>query len=203
MAPKHYVDNKKFFDTLTAYKVAVAASPDDIPHIPEYIGECLLMIATRLANKPNFASYTYRDEMISDAVENCLLYMHNFDPAKSQNPFAYFTQIIHFAFLRRIEREKKHTYIKYKYALHRAHLKEDHTSAVDGPTTIQDSAWTSYENIHEFIRAYEDKLNKVPRPSQAIRHHLDDDDTTFDFLEDDEPDTYVDGVAVETEDEEG
>ena len=56
----------------------------------------------------------FRDDMISDGIENCVQYIHNFDPAKSKNPFAYFTQIIHYAFLRRIQKEKKQLDIKTK-----------------------------------------------------------------------------------------
>jgi len=114
---RHYVDNKLFFTVMLQYKteydIAKAAHTDP-PKIPRYVGECLYKIATRLSMKPNFINYTFREEMISDGLENCITYLHNFDPEKSQNPFAYFTQIIYYAFLRRIESEKKHLYIKQK-----------------------------------------------------------------------------------------
>lgn len=114
---KHYIDNKKFYTAIIHYKqeveIARKAGKED-PRIPAYIGECLYKIATRLSLKPNFISYTFRDEMISDGLENCINYLNNFDPEKSDNPFAYFTQIIWFAFLRRIDKEKKHLYIKQK-----------------------------------------------------------------------------------------
>lgn len=113
----HYVNNKMFFTVLLKYKKQLEEArlenkPE--PPIPNYVGECLYKIATRLSLKPNFINYTYRDEMISDGLENCINYLNNFNPEKSENPFAYFTQIIHFAFLRRIEKEKKHLYIKQK-----------------------------------------------------------------------------------------
>jgi len=114
---KHYIDNKKFYTALLQHKrdieAARAAGKED-PRIPPYIGECLYKIATRLSLKPNFISYTFRDEMISDGLENCISYLNNFDPEKSDNPFAYFTQIMWFAFIRRIDKEKKHLYIKQK-----------------------------------------------------------------------------------------
>jgi hypothetical protein len=116
-ASVHYIDNKKFYTAILQYKndcAAAAKSGDEPPPIPAYIGECLYKIATRLSLKPNFISYTYRDEMISDGLENCINYLNNFDPEKSTNPFAYFTQIIWYAFLRRIDKEKKHLYIKQK-----------------------------------------------------------------------------------------
>jgi hypothetical protein len=114
---KHYIDNKKFFTAILQHKreVSIAKAENrEAPRIPPYIGECLYKIATRLSLKPNFISYTFRDEMISDGLENCVNYLNNFDPEKSDNPFAYFTQIIWFAFIRRIDKEKKHLYIKQK-----------------------------------------------------------------------------------------
>lgn len=116
-AGKHYVDNKKFYTVLLHYKQeceAAKANHQEAPPIPRYVGECLYKIATRLSMKPNFINYTYREEMISDGLENCINYLHNFNPEKYDNPFAYFTQIIYYAFLRRIDKEKKHLYIKQK-----------------------------------------------------------------------------------------
>lgn len=113
----HYVDNKKFYTVLLQYRrecEQAVLDEKDKPPIPKYVGECLYMIATRLSMKPNFINYTYRDEMISDGLENCINYLHNFNPDKYDNPFAYFTQIIYYAFLRRIDKEKKHLYIKQK-----------------------------------------------------------------------------------------
>ena len=100
----HYVNNADFLAALVKYRTECATAKEENkpePKIPDYIGECFLKIAEHLSRKPNFISYTYRDEMISDGVENCLMYFRNFDPAKSKNPFAYFTQIIYYAFLRR------------------------------------------------------------------------------------------------------
>jgi hypothetical protein len=114
---KHYIDNKKFYTALLHHKknvVAARAEGLEDPRIPPYIGECLYKIANRLSLKPNFISYTFRDEMVSDGLENCVSYLNNFDPEKSDNPFAYFTQIMWFAFIRRIDKEKKHLYIKQK-----------------------------------------------------------------------------------------
>ena len=105
-----YINNKDFLDALIDYKKRVDDSVlENIskPKIPDYIGECFLKIANNLAKRPNFYSYTYKDEMISDAIENCLMYFENFDPEKSSNPFAYFTQICWYAFVRRIDKEKK------------------------------------------------------------------------------------------------
>ena len=115
----HYVDNKKLYEVIIDFKhrsIEAKKYKQEKPIIPNYVGSCIMMIATRLSHKPNFVNYSFRDEMISDGVENCISYFDNFDPAKSSNPFAYFTQIIYYAFLRRILKEKKQTYIKHKSA---------------------------------------------------------------------------------------
>ena len=113
---KHdYVDNKKFFQAMCDYKTAIAEAEnvgEERPIVPNYIAECIMKIATHLSHKPNFVNYTFREDMICDGIENCLQYIDNFDPEKSKNPFAYFTQIIYFAFVRRITREKKQSKIK-------------------------------------------------------------------------------------------
>ena len=116
-APAHYVDNKKFYDALVehinAYNLA-AAEGKEPPRVSNYIGECFLKIATHLSYKSNFINYTFKDDMISDGIENCLAAAHKFDPIRSTNPFAYYTQITFFAFVRRIQKEKKQQVTKYK-----------------------------------------------------------------------------------------
>jgi hypothetical protein len=113
----HYIDNKKFLEEIIKYKKEVKkAKRENLPKpgVNNYIGQCFMDIAENLAKKPNFANYPFKEEMIGDAVENCMMYTTNFDPAKSKNPFAFFTQIIFYAFLRRIQKEKKQLYIKMK-----------------------------------------------------------------------------------------
>jgi len=113
----HYIDNKQFLAAMKQWKEIVIIAEqqgDERPPVSEYIGKCFVDIATNLAFRPNFINYPFRDEMIGDGIENCLMYAHNFNPEKSSNPFSYFTQIIYYAFLRRIQKEKKQNYIKYK-----------------------------------------------------------------------------------------
>lgn len=113
----HYVNNADFLAALKEYKAQVKEAEEkglDKPIVSNYIGECILKIANHLSYKPNFINYSYRDDMILDGIENCIQYIDNFDPSKSNNPFAYFTQIIYYAFLRRIAKEKKQSYIKGK-----------------------------------------------------------------------------------------
>jgi hypothetical protein len=114
---ENYVNNKDFLDALMSYRKAVAEAESSgavKPKVPKYIGECFLKIATHLSYKPNFVNYMFREDMVCDAVENCLQYIHNFNPEKSTNPFAYFTQVTWYAFLRRIAKEKKQLEIKSK-----------------------------------------------------------------------------------------
>ena len=113
----HYVDNKKFLQAMIEYRDKCNKAEEKgrkKPEVTNYIGECFLKIANHLSYRPNFINYTYRDDMISDGIENCLLYMSNFNPDKSNNPFAYFTQIIYYAFIRRIQKEKKQMLVKSK-----------------------------------------------------------------------------------------
>jgi hypothetical protein len=115
----HYVKNDEFLAEMIKYREEYLKHEKDPDKFPrprpsEYIGKAILSIATNLSSKGNFANYTYRDEMVSDAIENCFQYLKNFDPSKSSNPFAYFTQISHFAFIRRIQKEKRQAYTKVK-----------------------------------------------------------------------------------------
>jgi DNA-directed RNA polymerase specialized sigma24 family protein len=113
----HYVDNKRFLQAMIEHRTKVQKAEEKkrkAPEVTNYIGECFLKIANHLSYRPNFINYTYRDDMISDGIENCLQYMRNFNPEKSNNPFAYFTQIIYYAFIRRIQKEKKQQDVKAK-----------------------------------------------------------------------------------------
>ena len=157
----HYINNADFLKALIDYKAAcdLANSNEKTePQIPNYIGECFLKIADHLSRKPNFVSYSFRDEMISDGIENCLMYFRNFDPTKSKNPFAYFTQIIYFAFLRRIMKEKKQLYVKYK-ATEQFGIFSEHEMYEDSQGNMQQ--FQLYDNISEFIHTFEEaKKNK-------------------------------------------
>lgn len=114
---EHYVNNKEFLAAIVAYKQEISDAEHlgkPKPRITNYLGECFLKIATHLSYKPNFVNYMFKDDMICDGIENCVQYINNFNPEKSSNPFAYFTQIIHYAFLRRIQKEKKQLEIRQK-----------------------------------------------------------------------------------------
>ena len=143
---EHYVNNKELLEALIVYreKVAIAKEKDlPKPRITNYLGSCFLKIATHLSYKPNFVNYMFRDDMISDCIENCVQYIHNFDPEKSRNPFAYFTQIIHYAFLRRIQKEKKQLDIKNKII---------EKTGFDEVMTVEDGALTGAMSEYNTIK---------------------------------------------------
>ncbi len=149
---EHYVNNKEFLAALIEYRenVEIAKIRDKPkPVIPRYIGECFLKIANHLSFKPNFVNYMFKEDMISDGIENCVQYIHNFNPEKSQNPFAYFTQIIHYAFLRRIQREKRQLEIKNKI-LEKSGYSEvfDDSNQIDGS-----SNYSEYNQIKDAVHS--------------------------------------------------
>ena len=144
--PEHYVNNKEFTAAIAEHNQAVKdaiAKGEEPPRVTEYIGECIYKIATRLSTKPNFINYSYRDEMICDGIENCLQYIENFNEEKSNNAFAYITQIIYFAFLRRIQKEKKQLEIKTKI-IERSGYEEVFT--VDGDSSGSSSEYNQIKD---------------------------------------------------------
>jgi len=151
---ENYVNNREFLDALMVYRQQVAAAKVEglpKPKVPNYIGECFLKIATHLSYKPNFVNYMFRDDMICDGIENCLQYIDNFNPEKSTNPFAYFTQIIYYAFLRRIQREKKQLEIKTKI-LERSGFDEVlYTDSYSGDMAGYNSSHSDMNSIKETL----------------------------------------------------
>lgn len=179
---KHYIDNKQFLQALIDYKKEVNAAKkanDERPQVPDYIGDCFIKIANHLAYKSNFINYSFREDMILDAIENCLIYMDNFDPKKSSNPFAYFTQITYYAFVRRIQKEKKYLQTKYKYIesldiegiIRQAH---DEGSYDNGFIKyLKQQADTAQQEIHDVKK--DKKITRKPKYLQKL-----DDDVIID-----------------------
>jgi hypothetical protein len=159
----HYVDNKKFFTEMVKYSSSIKLAVDTgkpKPQVSDYIGECIWKIAEKLSHLHQFRKYPFRDELVQEAILNCLQYIDNFDPEKSNNPFAYFTRICWFAFLRRIEKEKKYLYTKYKSIENTEifHHVSDNANN-DGINQIQYSE-SARENMVEFVEKFETSLAK-------------------------------------------
>ena len=147
---EHYVNNKEFLAALIKLREdreIAEIQGKEKPRIPRYIGECFLKIATHLSFKPNFVNYMFKEDMISDGIENCVQYIHNFNPEKSQNPFAYFTQIIHYAFLRRIQKEKNQLEIKNKI------LEKTGYEQVFERDTLDDGNYSEYNQIKDAVHS--------------------------------------------------
>ena len=156
----HYVDNAKFLEEIKKWnekRKEAEEQGEPTPQVTNYIGECFLKIANGLSYKPNFINYTYKQEMISDGIENCLQYIHNFNPEKSKNPFAYFTQIIYYAFLRRIQKEKKQMEIKNKILEKSGYDEVMHTDSYSGDMQGMNANQADMGSIKENI---EIKMNR-------------------------------------------
>lgn len=181
--PINYVDNKKFYEEIVKYRKAIQEAKEqgkEEPRMPDYIGKCILQIAERLSIKPCFANYSFREEMISDGIENCFLYFRDYDPDYNAsgnpdykpNPFAYFTQVIYYAFLRRISKEEKNRYIIYK------NFQETITN-VHGTNLLTDSddnlllSATIYDNISDFMEKFEAKEEEKKNKRKKIKEGLD------------------------------
>lgn len=166
-APEHYVNNKEFSAELVKYidEINYAKENDlEKPQIPNYLGECFLKICQRIASRPNFSNYSYKDDMISDALENCIKVLHNYDIKKSSersksgniNAFGYFSKIIWFAFLRRIEKEKKQQKIKEKYFINSVannFIEEDLHGNMADTTNIIEKA----RNFHDSLQNHDEE----------------------------------------------
>ncbi|MBK02972.1 MAG: hypothetical protein CL464_11025 [Acidimicrobiaceae bacterium] len=169
--PKHYVDNEKFFKEMKKWKQAVIDAREvDEPDPPstEYMGECFLKISENLAWRPNFINYTFRDDLVSDGIENCLLYAHNFSPEKSKNPFSYFTQIIHHAYVRRITKEKKQMHLKYLHVERSGIMEQIDVSIEDNKRVTR--RYVEYLKTHE--KYAENPQPKKPKKRSKLEHFM-------------------------------
>ena len=173
----HYVNNKELFAAMCDFRESVIEAENektDRPRVPSYVGESIMKIATHLAVRPNFSNYTFREDMVNDGIENCLQYIDNFDPAKSHNPFAYFTQIIYFAFIRRIQKEKKYLYTKYA-AIERANIMDETAelhesekgSGAKYNNDIQYGEW-GQEQMETFMNDFE-QSRKIKRKKKSSK----------------------------------
>lgn len=198
---KHYVDNQKFLADIIDYRRRVeeaAKEGKEKPRITEYCGKCIWLITENLAKKPNFMNYPFIEEMKSDAIENCIQYFDRFDPDKGVNPFAYFTQFVYYAFLRRIAKEEKSRYIIYKrFQESIVHVdeggislsKDDDREYFSYPVLLQDDGTrymqrSDYENINEFIKSYEKKektkKDKRKQAKEGIEKFVDNEEEELD-----------------------
>lgn len=172
--PKDYINNKEFYERIIEYRKSIKEAELkglEAPRMPDYIGKCIYMIANKLSMKPCFLGYSYRDEMISDGIENCILYFKYFDPEKSKNPFAYFTQVIYNSFLRRIEKEKKNRYIVYKNFQETMTLAHGSNLMLDSDDNPLISS-SMYDNINVFMDKFEERERKKKEKRKLQKTNL-------------------------------
>lgn len=161
---KNYINNKTLYASMIQHRNLLENAVKNNkpkPQLSNYIGQSILLICNNLAKKPNFSGYTYKQEMISDGIIDCIAAADNFNPEKTNNPFAYFTQIAWNAFIRRIHKEKKQTYIKHKNFEN---------------SFLMNDLWSDSENMHlktnefsdEIIKSYESKLTKPKKNSKLV-----------------------------------
>tara|TARA_Y100000310_G_scaffold340282_1_gene435483 strand:+ start:496 stop:1047 length:552 start_codon:yes stop_codon:yes gene_type:complete len=174
----HYIDNSVFLEAMGEYKKEcnkATEKGEQLPPVTDYIAECFMKIAQRLSFRPNFINYAFKDDMISDGIENCLQYAYNFDPEKSKNPFAYFTQIIYYAFIRRIQKEKKQLYIKYK-TMEKNELLQDNieTEKHDKESRYVTTVLASDKKtkMYDFIDAFEQSKKKASKKKPTTSNSL-------------------------------
>lgn len=169
----HYVNNKEFYQAMIAYKNKcndAIESNKEQPKIPDYIGLCIYKIANKLSNHPSFMNYSYKDEMVSDGIETCIVNIRSFNPEKSTNPFAYFTQICWHAFVQRIQKEKKQQYVKYK-SLETAIISNDQYVFQDSDDRNIGGLGYNEAAIH-VISSYEESLKKKKEADKAKKSIL-------------------------------
>lgn len=169
----HYIDNERFLKEMTEYVNEYRISEKegkDLPAVSEYVGECFLKIAKGLSFKNNFINYTYHEDFISDGVYCALLYAHNFDPEKSHNPFAYFTSLIYYAFVRRIKNERKQMYLKYK-VVENSGIYESITNVVDRDNALFHKMHVEYlSSIREYDKIFSDINNTEEKKKRKKKH---------------------------------
>ncbi len=171
VAKAHYVDNAKFLEEMIEYKKMYQISKsnnEELPIISEYLGSVFLKIAQRLSFRPNFINYAFKNDMISDGIENCLHYIHNFNPEKSSNPFAYFTQIIYYAFIRRIQKEKKQLYIKYK-SMQNYEISPEYVEYMNYDEDFKTSTDFKNSDFRVVVDEFVDNFEKAKKKKAAVK----------------------------------
>ena len=166
----HYVNNAQFSQAVVDYVGQVEECKKEklsLPKVPDYIAQCFLRIAEGLSHKANFIRYTYREEMVMDAVENCLKAISNYNLEAATrtgkpNAFAYFTQITWFAFLRRITKEKKQQDIKLKYLT---------KSGIESFIDVGDEAAAGDVASH-FVDTLKDRIQRVRNTDSEIKEFV-------------------------------
>lgn len=168
----NYIDNKKMLQAFIDYRTKIIEAREKNlpePRLPDYIGECFYLLAERIASRGNFASYTYIEEMKEDGIESCIIGANNFDPTKTNNPFGYFSKAIWMAFLRRIEKEHKENYIKFKLKQIMM-ISTDENLSVNGGSDDLKIMDTIISNFEEKKRKKKEDNNNIENKKNGTRY---------------------------------
>lgn len=183
----NYLDKEEFLRDIKAYKERKKHNPDE--QISNYSANAIMMIATKLANRPNFSGYSYKQDMISDAIYTCLRYYDKFDPDHpKQNAFGYFTRIAWFSFLQRLTKEKKQVAIKSKIL---AQLPFDTFDVQD-----QDLDEDFKNSFTEFLQEHNYEVS-LPVPKKGAKVAVDEDDPIVDIQLDEMLSMDIDETVIE------
>ena len=167
----NFIDNKEMYAAFVEYRKKVdeaKANGEPKPLIPRYIGKCFLDIAEHLSMRPNFSNYMYRQDMVMDAVENCLKAIDNYNLEAATrtgkpNAFAYFTQITWYAFLRRIQKEKRQQDIKMKYIAE---------AGIENFLDLtHDDGNTDYSNVLPFVDILRQRIDVVKSADAEFKEY--------------------------------
>lgn len=163
---RNYVNNADFYDAIVAYQdkcTLMEQEGKEKPIVPSYIYECFYHIANNYSRKAKFINYPYREDMVMDAVSDCLKYMHNFNRDKGKNPFAYFTRYAHNAFIQRISEEKMELYVKYKLSIDMINSEGTYTGGEDVSVYLT----SSVEYINKYIEDFEGSIERKRLKKEA------------------------------------
>lgn len=194
----HYVNNREFSEAVEEYVISVRESEQHnqkTPIVTDYIAQCFLNIANGLAHKSNFSRYTFKEEMVMDAVENCLKAIQNYKistETRTGNPnaFSYFTQISWYAFLRRIAKEKKQVELKNKFLMS-SQPAEDLINKTDQNSVAHREVYQYFveqlrlkiDEVHSNDESFKEFVKEEEKKKKRYTKHVDSD--LSDFIEND------------------
>lgn len=187
--PVYYIDNNQFYDVLVEFLREcdeAEARGEELPRVPEFIGECFMLLATNIARAPNWSRYPFIQDMKSDAVLNCIKYIRNFKPTRicmetgkviKNRPFSYFTAYVHNSYKQTVKEEKKNLYKRYK-----------EYQAFQVEVQLSDEGWACPEELNEisnaYIENYEESLEREKERKRDTRRKRNTMHSMQDFFED-------------------
>lgn len=184
---KAYVDNQRFYDEIVKRKAALKEAEEKglpKPKINDYIGKCLTDIATNFAKRPLYYGRTYKDEMIQDAIVNCVRYFDTFDPERTKNPFSYFSQCCYYSFLATIVNERDQAYTRSQIA---KNVNIDKFTSQEHDNSEIANEYIEYLNSlqkTDYSKYYEKKPKLKREHINELQKFMDSDIDVFDMVDD-------------------